>query len=61
MGILMIRARFAIPLSMDSRTHQLAYVENLHPFRQSNFSAARISPRIPSWIRSRAAATIVPG
>ena len=41
-----------MPRSIDSRTHQLAYVENLQPRRQSNFSAARISPMMPSWIRS---------
>ena len=35
------------------RIHQVAYVENLKPCRQSNFSAARINPKMPSWIRSR--------
>jgi hypothetical protein len=34
------------------RIHQVAYVENLKPRRQSNFSTARIRPRLPSWIRS---------
>src|SRR5919112_893328 len=37
---------------MACRIHQVAYVENLKPLRQSNFSTARISPRMPSWIRS---------
>src|SRR3954451_21424747 len=32
--------------------HSVAYVENLNPFRQSNFSAARIRPSMPSWTRS---------
>ena len=27
-------------------------MENLKPRRQSNFSAARINPKMPSWIRS---------
>ncbi len=31
----------------------MAYVENLKPRRQSNFSTARFSPSVPSWIRSR--------
>ena len=34
------------------RIHQVAYVENLQPRRQSNFSTARVSPIVPSWIRS---------
>ena len=32
---------------------QVAYVENLKPRRQSNFSTARLRPSVPSWIRSR--------
>ena len=35
------------------RIHHVAYVENLKPLRQSNFSTARIRPRFPSWMRSR--------
>ena len=33
--------------------HHVAYVENLKPRRQSNFSTARTSPIVPSWMRSR--------
>ncbi len=51
-GIRIVRALFATPRCTACRIHQVAYVENLKPFRQSNFSAARISPMIPSWIRS---------
>ena len=47
-----MRALFATPRCTAWRIHHVAYVENLKPFRQSNFSAARISPMIPSWIRS---------
>ena len=46
------RALFATPRCTAWRIHHVAYVENLKPFRQSNFSAARIRPMIPSWIRS---------
>ena len=28
-------------------------MENLNPFRQSNFSTACINPKLPSWTRSR--------
>ena len=34
------------------RIQYVAYVENLKPRRQSNFSAARMSPKMPSWMRS---------
>ena len=51
-GIRIVRALFATPRCTAWRIHQVAYVENLNPFRQSNFSAARIKPMIPSWIRS---------
>ena len=43
----------AIPREIDWRIHQVAYVENLKPLRQSNFVTACIRPRFPSWIRSR--------
>jgi hypothetical protein len=47
------RARLVRHPALDGlRIHQVAYVENLKPRRQSNFSTARISPMIPSWIRS---------
>ncbi len=39
-------------LSMAWRIHQVAYVENLKPRRQSNFSTALSSPMLPSWIES---------
>ena len=38
--------------SMDWRIHQTAYEMNLNPRVSSNFSAALISPRLPSLIRS---------
>src|SRR3989338_10172731 len=37
---------------MDWRIHQVAYVENLYPLVQSNFSTALNKPRLPSWIKS---------
>ena len=46
------RERSAIARVMPWRIHQVAYVENLKPRRQSNSSTARISPMLPSWIRS---------
>jgi RNA polymerase sigma factor (sigma-70 family) len=48
-----VRAWFATARCTDWRIHQVAYVENLKPRRQSNFSTARFRPRVPSWIRSR--------
>src|SRR5215213_2349429 len=50
--------RMVRPLSAMARVipcliHQVAYVENLYPLEWSNFSAALISPRLPSWMRSR--------
>src|SRR2546426_372847 len=52
-GMRMVRAWSASARVMACRIHQVAYVLNLYPLRQSNFSTARISPRFPSWIRSR--------
>src|SRR5664280_282733 len=37
------------------RIHHVAYVENLNPLVWSNFSTARMRPRLPSWMRSRKA------
>ena len=51
-GIRIVRDLFATPRCTAWRIHHVAYVENLKPRRQSNFSTARISPMIPSWIRS---------
>ena len=51
-GIRIVRDLFATPRWTAWRIHQVAYVENLKPRRQSNFSTARIRPMIPSWIRS---------
>ena len=48
-----VRPLSAIARATAWRIHQVAYVENLYPLRQSNFSAARTSPIVPSWIRSR--------
>ena len=42
----------AMPRVIAWRIHHVAYVENLKPLRQSNFSTACISPRLPSWMRS---------
>ena len=44
--------------SMAWLIHHVAYVENLKPLRQSNFSTACIRPMLPSWIMSSSA---VPG
>ena len=35
-----------------ARIHIAAYVDNFTPRRQWYFSTARISPMLPSWIRS---------
>ena len=51
-GMRIVRDLFATPRCTAWRIHHVAYVENLKPRRQSNFSTARISPMIPSWIRS---------
>src|SRR3954447_4698661 len=51
-GRRIVRAEFSRPRWIDCRIHSVAYVENLKPFRQSNFSEARIRPSMPSWIRS---------
>ena len=51
-GIRIVRDLFATPRCTAWRIHQVAYVENLKPRRQSNFSTARMRPMIPSWIRS---------
>ena len=52
-GTRIVRAWFATARWTDCRIHQVAYVENLNPRRQSNFSTARLSPSVPSWMRSR--------
>ena len=52
-GTRIVRAWFATARCTDWRIHQVAYVENLKPRRQSNFSTARFRPSVPSWIRSR--------
>ena len=49
----MVRPVLAMPRVIAWRIHHVAYVENLKPLRQSNFSTACIRPRLPSWIRSR--------
>ncbi len=51
-GSRMVRPLLPNPRVIAWRIHQVAYVENLNPLRQSNFSTARISPRLPSWMRS---------
>ena len=48
----MVRLPSTMPRLMAWRIHQVAYVENLKPFRQSNFSTACMSPRLPSCTRS---------
>jgi len=52
-GRRIVRPVLAMPRVIAWRIHQVAYVENLKPLRQSNFSTACMSPRFPSWIRSR--------
>ena len=52
-GMRIVRALSASARATAWRIHQVAYVENLKPRRQSNFSTARISPSVPSWMRSR--------
>ena len=48
-----MRPVLAMPRVIAWRIHHVAYVENLKPLRQSNFSTACIRPRLPSWMRSR--------
>src|SRR5205823_1368376 len=52
-GTRIVRAWFATARCTDWRIHHVAYVENLKPRRQSNFSTARLRPSVPSWIKSR--------
>ncbi len=52
-GMRIVRALSASARATACRIHHVAYVENLKPLRWSNFSAARTSPIVPSWIRSR--------
>ena len=52
-GIRIVRAWSAIARVIAWRIHHVAYVENLKPRRYSYLSTARISPVLPSWIRSR--------
>ena len=47
-----MRPVLAMPRLIAWRIHHVAYVENLNPLRQSNFSTACINPRLPSWMRS---------
>ena len=51
-GSRIVRPVLAMPRVIAWRIHHVAYVENLKPLRQSNFSTACIRPRLPSWIRS---------
>ena len=51
-GRRIVRPVLAMPRVMAWRIHHVAYVENLKPLRQSNFSTACIRPRLPSWMRS---------
>ena len=51
-GSLTVLPVLAMPLVMAWRIHQVAYVENLNPLRQSNFSTACMRPRLPSCTRS---------
>ena len=51
-GRRIVRALSANARWIDWRIHSVAYVENLKPLRQSNFSAARTSPIVPSCTRS---------
>ena len=51
-GRRIVRPVLAMPRVIAWRIHHVAYVENLKPLRQSNFSTACIRPRLPSWIRS---------
>jgi hypothetical protein len=52
MGTRMEDALLAIARPMDCLIHHVAYVENLVPKFASKPRAARISPRLPSWMRS---------
>ena len=52
-GIRMVRAWSAIARVTAWRIHHVAYVENLKPRSYSNFSTPRMSPALPSWMRSR--------
>src|SRR5215210_5869906 len=49
----MVRPLSAIALVIACLIHHVAYVENLKPLDGSNFSAALMRPRLPSWMRSR--------
>ena len=51
-GTRIVRDRFDTARWQAWRIHHVAYVENLKPRRQSNFSTARLRPMMPSWIRS---------
>src|SRR3954468_23706225 len=51
-GSRIVRDEFSSPRWIDWRIQSVAYVENLKPRRQSNFSAARIRPSMPSCTRS---------
>ena len=52
-GRRIVRPALAMPRWIAWRIHQVAYVENLKPLRQSNFSTAWMRPRLPSCTRSR--------
>ena len=47
-----------MPRLMACWIHQVAYVENLKPLRQSNLVTACIKPRLPSWMRSRSGMSV---
>ena len=47
-GIRIVFDWFATARWQAWRIHHVAYVENLKPLRQSNFSAARLRPMTPS-------------
>ena len=47
-GRRMLRDLLAIARVMACLIHQVAYVLNLKPRRESNFSTALMSPRLPS-------------
>ena len=51
-GTRMVRPLSAMARVMAWRIHHVAYVENLKPRSGSNFSTARMRPRLPSWMTS---------
>mmetsp|Transcript_10222 Transcript_10222/g.20850 ORF Transcript_10222/g.20850 Transcript_10222/m.20850 type:complete len:216 (+) Transcript_10222:379-1026(+) len=51
-GSRMVREWSAMAREIACRIHQVAYVDSRKPFDGSNFSAALMRPREPSWMRS---------